>query len=348
MKLQAHKVAAWMDGFKAKTSPALILLYGPDAGGVMEAARQIKNSYLGQSPDPLQYVQLADSVISSQPGMLLDEAAAIPMFGDRKLVLVTGTGGKVNEALKIFLANPPPQSLVIVEAGNLLPSAAVRKLAEGHDQAMALPFYMLDARDITPMARQFLQGEHYNIEAAALDILVARLTTDRGVMQRDLEKLVLYKGLRQPSDEKGMISLEDIDAVLGNATQANLSQLVDCVAGGQVKNADHVLDLLVSSGTPAEAALPAVRTHFQTLHLVLGLMENGTSQNAAMSSFRPPLHFKRKPLVENQLRLWTRRKVARALSLVQQAELACRGASRGMAHAHAGQVLLRLSRAAKR
>ena len=56
MKLQAHKVAAWMDAFKAKTSPALILLYGPDAGGVMEAARQIKNSYLGKSPDPLQYV----------------------------------------------------------------------------------------------------------------------------------------------------------------------------------------------------------------------------------------------------------------------------------------------------
>ncbi len=187
MKLQAHKVAAWMDAFKAKTSPALILLYGPDAGGVMEAARQIKNSYLGNSPDPLQYVQLADSAVSGQPGILLDEAAAIPMFGDSKLVHVTGTGGKVNEAAKIFLASPPQQALVVIEAGNLLPSAAVRKLAEGHDQAIALPFYMLDARDIAPMARQFLQGEHYNIEAAALDVLVARLTTDRGVMQRDLE-----------------------------------------------------------------------------------------------------------------------------------------------------------------
>ncbi len=348
MKLQAHKVAAWIDAYKAKTSPALILLYGPDAGGVMEATRQIKDIYLGKSPDPLQYVQLADSAVSAQPGMVLDEAAAIPMFGDSKLVHVTGGGGKVNEAAKLFLAHPPEHSLVIIEAGNLLPSAALRKLAEGHEQAMALPFYMLEARDIAPMARQYLQSEHYNIEAAALDGLVARLTTDRGVMQRDLEKLVMYKGLRKASDEKGLISLEDIDAILGNAAQANLSQLVDSVASGQVKNADHVLDLLVSSGTPAEAALPAVRMHFQTLHLVLGLMENGTSQNAAMSSFRPPLHFKRKPIVENQLRLWTRRKVARALSLVQEAELACRGAPRGMAHAQAGQVLLRLSRAAKR
>ncbi len=348
MKLPAHNVSKWIDSFKAKDAPAFILLYGPDAGGVMEATRHLKRAYLGASPDPLQYSQMADSALTGQPGLLTDEAAAIPMFGDCKLVHVSGAGGKVNEAVKLYLANPPSNALVIVEAGSLTPGSAIRKLAEKENSAMALPFYMLEARDIVQLVRAFLLGENYNIESAALDVLVARLTTDRGVMQRDLEKLVMYKGVLKKSDPKGMITLDDIEAILGNASQASFDQLIDSVAGGRVDTADQVLDLLVSSGTPAEATLPAMRMHFQTLHLILGLMETGTSQNAALSSFRPPLHFKRKPQVENQLRLWNRRKAARALSLLQQAEADCRGGSRSLAHAQAGQVLLRLSRAARR
>lgn len=352
MKLAAHKVEDWVGGFKADKAPALILVYGPDEGGVMETARSLRASYLGREPDPLQYAQFDDTAFTGQPGLLADEAAAIPMFGDNKLVHVRGGGGKAPEAAKLYLNglqdDVPARSLVVIEAGSLRPTAALRKLAEGHPQAMALPCYLLEAQDIARVARDYLESENYRIEAAALDLLTARLTTDRGLMQRDLEKLVLYKGPLSKNDPTGMIALNDVDAVLGNSAQASFDQLIDSVALGRVSKADNVLDLLFAGGTPADATLPAMRLHFQTLHLVLGLIESGTPQNAALSSFRPPLHFRRKPLVENQLRLWSRRKVARALSLLQEAEAACRGASRSLAHAKAGQVLLRISRAAQR
>jgi DNA polymerase-3 subunit delta len=352
MKLAAHKVADWVSSFKASNAPALILVYGPDEGGVMETARRLRASYLGRDPDPLQYAQFDDAAFSGQPGLLADEAAAIPMFGDTKLVHVRGGAGKAPEAAKLYLAGLQDgerlASLVIIEAGSLRPAAALRKLAEGHAQAMALPCYLLEARDVARVARDYLESENYRIEAGALDLLTARLTTDRGLMQRDLEKLVLFKGPLGKDDATGMIGLDDVDAVLGNSAQASFDQLIDSVALGRVSKADSTLDLLFAGGTPADATLPAIRMHFQTLHLVLGLIESGTPQNAALSSFRPPLHFRRKPLVENQLRLWSRRKASRALSLLQEAEAACRGASRPLAHAKAGQVLLRISRAAQR
>ena len=352
MKLAAHKVAAWVDSFKASAAPALVLIYGPDEGGVMETARSLRARYLGQDPDPLQYAQFDDSAFTGQAGLLADEAAAIPMFGDNKLVHVRGGGGKTPDAAKLYLsgaeAGEVTQSMVIIEAGNLRPTAALRKLAEKSDKAMALPCYLLESGDVARLARQFLEGENYRIEAAALDVMAARLTTDRGLMQRDLEKIVLFKGPLAKDAPTGMISLDDVDAVLGNSAQASFDQLIDSVALGRVSKADSVMDVLLAGGTPADATLPAIRTHFQTLHLVLGLMENGTPQNAALSSFRPPLHFRRKPLVENQLRLWSRRKAARALSLIQEAEASCRGASKSLAHAKAGQTLLRISRAAQR
>ena len=352
MKLQAHKVDAWLKGIKPATAPALVLVYGPDEGGVSEVGKTLKRLYLGKDFDPLQYADFADTQLSGQPGALADEAAALPMFGNEKIVRLTGGGGSAPEAVRLYLDgldNQPKSnaSLVLVEAGNLKPSSALRKLVEKHPLAMALPCYALEARDITNLARQILEAEHYRIEAQALDILVARLATDRGIIQRELERLILFKGPLKKADGPGMIIADDIDAALGDQTQASFDKLIDNVALGRLDAADRALARLAEAGTMAANTLPALRMHFQTLHLALGLAEKGTPQNQALAAFRPPLHFRRKPLVEEQMRLWSARKCARALSILQEAETACRGAASGLAHAQAGQAVLRIARAAR-
>lgn len=350
MKLQAYKVDDYVGALKADGAPALILIYGPDEGGVRETGKAVTARYLGASYDPLQYVSLSETQLSGQPGLLGDEAAALPMFGDHKLVHVAGGGGSAPEAARLYLEalqGLNQASLVVIEAGNLKPSSALRKLAEKHERAMALPCYALEARDITRLARAVLEKEQYRIDAQALDMLTARLATDRGIIQRELERLVLYKGPRQKGDGPGMITADDIEAALGDQTQAGFDKLIDNIALGRLDAADRALARLAEAGTPAAIALGPVRMHFQTLHLAVGLMEKGTPQNQALSRFKPPLHFRRKPLVEEQMRLWSSRKAARALSILNDAERACRSSATGLAQAHAGQALLRIARAAR-
>lgn len=353
MKLQAHKVDDWLKGIKPATAPPLVLVYGPDEGGVSEVGKTLKQLYLGKDFDPLQYADFTDTQLSGQPGALADEAAALPMFGNEKMVRVTGGGGSAPEAVRLYLDGlkennaADTASLVLVEAGNLKPSSALRKLVEKHPLAMALPCYALEARDITKLARQILEAEHYRIEAQALDMLVARLATDRGIIQRELERLILYKGPLKKADGPGVIIADDIEAALGDQTQAGFDKLIDNVALGRLDAADRALARLAEAGTMAANTLPALRMHFQTLHLALGLAEKGTPQNQALAAFRPPLHFRRKPLVEEQMRLWSARKCARALSILQEAETACRGSASGLAHAQAGQAVLRIARAAR-
>lgn len=350
MKLQAYKVDDFVAALKPDTAPALILVYGPDEGGVRETAKSATARYLGRDYDPLQYVDLADSQLSGQPGLLADEAAAMPMFGTHKLVHVSGGSGGAPEAARLYLEglrDGGQPSLVIISAGNLKPSSPLRKLAEKDARAMALPCYALEARDITRLARGALEKEHYRIDAQALDMLTARLATDRGIIQRELERLVLYKGPRQNADGPGMVTAADIDAALGDQTQAGFDRLIDNIALGRLDAADRALARLGEAGTPAAAALGPVRVHFQTLHLALGLLEKGTPQNQAMGAFKPPLHFRRKPLVEEQMRLWSSRKAARALSILNEAEKLSRGGAGSLSHAQAGQALLRIARAAR-
>ena len=349
MKIKAHEAGAFIGKLKPDTAPALIVVYGHDQGGVHETVMALKAAYLGTDFDPLQYVTLDETALSGQAGLLADEAGALPMFGEHKLVHMVGGGGNVGEAAKIYLSGLPEKNsaLVIIESGNLRPSAALRKFAESDKNAMAIPCYALDARDISRLARSFLEQENYRIDAQALDLLCARLTTDRGIIQRELERLVLFKGVLQKG-ESGLISADDIDAGLGDQTQGTLDELVDHIALGRVGAADKALARLNEAGTNMNSILVMARLHFQTLHLALGLMEGGEPQAKALTRFRPPLHFKRKPLVEEQMRLWSSAKAARALQILNDTERACRGSAPSLAAAKTGNALLRIAGAARR
>lgn len=349
MKLKAHEASGFIAKLKPQNAPALVLIYGPDQGGVHETAKGLKAAYLGRDFDPLQYAALDETMLVGRPGLLGDEAGALPMFGEHKLVHISGGGGAVPEAARLYLATLPEtrSALVIIESGNLRPSSGLRKLAEGDKQAVAIPCYALEARDISRLARQVLESENYRIDAQALDLLCARLATDRGIVQRELERLVLFKGVL-PKGETGLISAEDIETALGDQTQGTMDRLIDHVALGRLAAADRDLARLNEAGTQAASVLVMARLHFQTLHLTLGLMESGTPQVKALNSFRPPLHFRRKPLVEEQLRLWSSGKCTRALQILNETERACRGAAPALAQAQTGNALLRIASAAKR
>ena len=353
MKVKAHEVEGWVGGLKADKAPALALVYGPDRGGVHETAKAIKAAYLGKDFDPLQYVSLEESALTGQAGLLADEAAALPMFGDCKLVHVSGANAAVVAAVKFYLAkladaSSAMASMIIVEADNLRPTSPLRKAAESDKRAMALPCYALEARDISRLIRQTMEGENYRIEAQAMDLLSARLATDRGIIKRELERLVLYKGVRDKKAEPGMVTGDDVEAALGDQTQGDFDRLIDSVALGRLDEADRALARLEAAGTQAAGALAVARMHFQTLHLALGQMESGTPQTKALGAFRPPLHFRRKPLVEQQMRLWSSGKCARALEILNAAEKACRGGAASLSQAQAGNALLRIARAAQR
>ena len=51
-------------------------------------------------------------------------------------------------------------AMVIVEADNLRPTSPLRKAAESHKAAMALPCYALEARDIGRLIRQYMEQEN--------------------------------------------------------------------------------------------------------------------------------------------------------------------------------------------
>lgn len=358
MKLKAHQV----DGFIKSPDPnvLLVLVYGSDQGMIREHAKVLANLALngeGQDADPMERVDLDAVTLARNPGLLRDEAASLSMFADpnnksRRVVVVRTTGDQNAEIIKDYLADPAPEALVIIETGKLTPASKLRKTVENDKKAMALPCFEDDPGTIQRLAREWLETEGFRIEAAAMERLSQRLGADRGITRQELERLALYVGPRGSAKREGrdmaMITLNDVEQMIGDGAVASAESVVDAVACGMLDDADQALTRLSLAGTPAPKVLNRLRTHFQSLHLAQGHIENGMSRKEAMrAAFRPPLHFKRVSIVERQINLWSKAKISTALSIIHETEANCRETG-SPDTTLAAYTMLRLARAAKR
>ena len=350
--------AGQVEAFVKNPDPQVkvVLIYGTDRGAVREHARTLSRHVRDGHDDPMLAVSLDEDTISKDPARLMDEAAAIPMFGGNKVIEAELSGDRHVGIIESYLSNPAEDALVIIESGSLKPTSKLRKLIEASDIAVTLPCYEDTDRDIQRVAREYVEQEGYKIESQALAHLALHLGSDRGVTMRELERLVLYMGPRRTGqngvdgkdDSSGIIKVEDVEAVIGDNVALSLNNLVDAVALGQLNQADHEMIRLEMGGYDIARILIGLRMHFQNLHQTLSVMQSGTDMKSALrSGFKPPLHFKREPMVRQQLQHWSLRKVEAALTILHETERQCRttGAPAGAIGAN---TLLRLTRAAGR
>jgi DNA polymerase III subunit delta len=301
----------------AKPPSGLIaaLVFGPDAGLVHERAERLARTAVADLADPFRVCDLEESALTSDPARLADEAASISMLGGRRVVRVRG-GNALAKIFEAFLDAPKGDALVVVEAGDLAKSAALRALFEDKDRenVIAIACYPDTQRDLSDIVRSALKDEGLAISAEALEDSVSRLGSDRGVTRRELEKLALYaRGQKS-------VSLEDVRAVLGDEAEVRVEQVCDAAGEGDLPRLDLALERLWSSDTNPSQILRAAMGHFQRLLQVKLAHERGESVDAAMKRGWPQIHFSRTTSFKAQVARWSEARLLDAGDLLLETE----------------------------
>ena len=130
----AQKKAGEVDAFLSRPdfSFPVILLYGPDPGLVAERSEKVAELSGVDRSDPFAAVTLAADDLEKDVGRLYDEAQTVSLFGGRRLVRVRGAGsGKsLAEAVADLSSEPLKDAVLVIEAGDLKKSAALRANVE--------------------------------------------------------------------------------------------------------------------------------------------------------------------------------------------------------------------------
>lgn len=307
--------AAQAEAFLSKPDPRVvaILIYGTDAGLVSERAKKAAETLASRDDPPGEILRIEDADLEQDPGRLAVELQTMAMFGGRKVVRTTQSRRVSVNLVKPLLDPDTLSGTLVVEAGNLRPDDAMRKLFEGPAHAAAIPCFADEARDLDAVIRSELSSAGLSITPEARQLLVSRLGADRALSRGEISKLALYAA------GKSTIDVEDVEAVVGDASELAVGAIVTAAASGNAQKALSELDRAVAAGENPQGMIVILQRHMHRLHRLVSAIEGGRNFEDAARNLRPPLYFKEKPLIEGQCRLWDGRRLARALTLLAEA-----------------------------
>jgi DNA polymerase III subunit delta len=335
--------ASDVDRFVAKPNPAqpVVLVFGPDAGLVRERVDALVAASVDDPADPFALARIDGEELSANPSRLIEEAHTVPLFGGRRAVLVKAGMRNIASALEPVLASPSPDCRVIIEAGELRKNAPLRALCEKAKSAAALPCYADGERDLARIIDEEMKAANLTIAPDARAALLALLGGDRLASRSEIRKLALY------AHGQERIGMEDVKAVVSDASELALDGVLDAAFAGKTAQAETEFAKARAGGASPAAIVSAAIRHVASLHKMKLAVEGGDDIEFAMKRGAPPVHFTREALVGAALRTWTSQRLLRALEQLAEASLETRRQS-ALAETIAQRTLLSLAVSARK
>ena len=250
----ADLVKEWQSG---KFRPVYYFI-GEDASARAEAATALKAALKADSFNCAQFSGDA----AGQVAAVITEAMTLPVFADRRLVIVESAklAAEVRAALVGYLQSPSPSTSLVLfsEERKLdLRDALVKAAAAAGAVCLFKPLREEDAvARLQAEARR--TGKAVSTEAA--EALVAEAGTDWAILKQELEKASLFAAKTKE------IGLDHVTACLGYQKTADPFALPRLVQTRQLKAALTHLQRLFQEGKPDDQAFRAINQISSSVH----------------------------------------------------------------------------------
>ncbi len=332
------------DAFVARPDPArpIVLVFGQDAGLVRERAESIIRASIDDPKDPFALAHLEGDQLASEPSRLVEEAHTMPLFGGRRAVWVKPSTRNFAPAVEALLtAAPPVDCRVVIEAGDLRKTSPLRAICEKARHAAVIACYADDEQSLGRLIDTEMREAKLTIAPDARDALVTLIGGDRRASRSEIRKLALY------AHGKDRVELDDVLAVVADASALALDGVVDATFAGRTGDAETQFAKALGAGTSAGTIMFATLRHVTQMHKARLAIDAGDRVEQALYSFIPPVHFRRQNQVKAALNAWSAPRLARAMEQLADAALNVRRTP-ALAEALSQRALLSLSLTARR
>ncbi len=288
-----------------------IILYGTDDGEIDFALTQLKQE-LGLDNKGANVSTLTKEALKKTPLLATDEANTASLIAERRFLFVPEDASFSAPALVHFLENKQTDALLIIQAGNLTKSNALRIEAEKNPRVLAVACYQPTLQDIQRNISAFLLNHHKKIKPSVLNELCQKIPFNQQIIEKELDKLLLYLG-----DDQEVTSAA-IQECLTDGAQASLERLCIDLADGKADDVQHAISLFLASGEPETTLLRAVRDYFELLFVIIS--DTSETVSAIVKQHLKPAQFRLEDPLIRQASRWQKRDILFVLEKLSQLE----------------------------
>ena len=224
-------------------------------------------------------------------------------FDNEKLIIINRATDKVKAIVEELLEKNLHDIQFILNSKNLEKKSILRKFFEKEKKVICTAFYEDNNQTLNSIISLFFRNKKISISQQLINILVERSRGDRKNLNNELIKIESF------SLNKKSIDLEEIIKLTNLADNYSASELVDY---SLAKNTRKTVSILNENNFSDEDNIIIIRTLLTKLKRLVRIYELVDEKNnidQAVSSFKPPIFWKDKPLVIQQLRSWGKDKL---------------------------------------
>ena len=219
-------------------------------------------------------------------------------FSDRKIIIFSRTSEKILKFIEEIIEKKINDIKIIINSKTLDKKSKLRSFFEKQANCACIPFYEDDEKTLYQIANNFFNGNKISISREMMNLIVERCRGDRQNLYNELEKIssLLFS--------KKKIGIDDLIKLTNLAENYSISELSDnCLA----KNIGKVNRILNENKFSNDECILILRTLLFKTKRLLELSKNNINNrnvDQTISSFRPPIFWKDKQIVKNQIISW--------------------------------------------
>lgn len=200
------------------------LVFGPETSVVNYRFDLIAKKISPNLSDPFLVANLSKERLSEDKGMLADEFFSISMLGGRKLIIVKDVDIHASAALKILFAEEnfekKSENFILIQAGDLDKSSALRKLAEDNPSFATIACYEDDERAMKQFIASELVKRQIKFNAQVAELLLEKFGKNRHVILSEIEKILVFLGAEQN------LTTEIVEKLTASEAEISANELV--------------------------------------------------------------------------------------------------------------------------
>lgn len=276
---------------KVDTKIKYYLLYGANRGLIEETNNSIFQKKFNGNNEVYDEIEILKNTENFQENIFNKS-----FFDDGKIIIVKRATDKIFFLIKEIIENDPDDIYLIINSSILDKKSKLRNFFEKQSNCIASAFYEESYQSLINFSQNFLRSNNIKISLEILNLIIDRSKGDRINLKNELEKITSF------SSNNRTINLDEIKKLTNLAENYDLSELVDNYLA---KNQRKTLKILNENNLNDEDIIKILRLLIQKLKRLKSLkmiLEKNNDLDKTLASFKPPIFWKDKEIIKNQLK----------------------------------------------
>ena len=285
----------------------IILFYGENQGLKEEFKKNIKIN--NKSNEILNLLQ--DEIIKNE-NLLINEITNKSLFNNKKIIFIDQVNEKILNILEKIIEDISDEK-IIVFAGNLDKKSKLRSYLEKSKLSGVVPCYQDNEITIRKIITNRLSG-YQGLSTQVINFIIQNTGLDRSKVNNEIKKI-------ESCFLEKKIDLEKIDLLLNIKTNEDFNKLKDEALNGNKITTNKLLADTVFESENNIYYLSSINQRINKLYEIEKMKQNNSNVETLVSNLKPPVFWKDKPILIEQINKWNKDKIQIALKKTYSVEL---------------------------